>query len=143
MTIRLRPHHLLCLLTYLGKGYTPAFIANYDRIVERLNNGEDIELVWGPDDICQPMLGEQACHCHNASVHERDEAAARDVGVLLSGEALMPGPMTLAPGTIATLRDQFSKGAIRAACRGCEWQDLCTSIADRGFEDCKLAPTSR
>ena len=26
MTIRLRAHHLLCLLTYAGKGYSPAFI---------------------------------------------------------------------------------------------------------------------
>ena len=37
MTVRLRAHHLLCMLTYVGKGYTAAFTANYDRIVERLN----------------------------------------------------------------------------------------------------------
>ena len=32
MTIKLRAHHLLCLLTYVGKGYSPAFTANYDRV---------------------------------------------------------------------------------------------------------------
>ena len=39
MTVRLRAHHLLCLLTYVGKGYSPAFTANYDKVVRRLGEG--------------------------------------------------------------------------------------------------------
>ena len=31
MTVRLRSRHLLCLLTYKGEGYRPAFV-NLDRI---------------------------------------------------------------------------------------------------------------
>ena len=42
MTVRLRAHHLLCLLTYVGKGYSPAFTANYDKMVKRLAGGEDV-----------------------------------------------------------------------------------------------------
>jgi len=63
MTVRLRSHHLLCLLTYVGKGYSAAFIANYDAIAKRLGRGEDVLIVSGPDDICQPMLGEAESHC--------------------------------------------------------------------------------
>jgi hypothetical protein len=62
MTVRLRGHHLLCLLTFVGKGYTPAFTANYRRIVARLNEGAAVELVDGPDDICAPMLAEAEHH---------------------------------------------------------------------------------
>ena len=29
MTVRLRAHHLLCMLTYVGKGYSPAFCAGF------------------------------------------------------------------------------------------------------------------
>ena len=50
MTVRLRPHHLLCLLTYVGKGYSPAFTANYDAIAMRIEQGEELLIVSGPDD---------------------------------------------------------------------------------------------
>lgn len=142
MTLKIRPHHLLCLLTYLGKGYTPAFVANYDRIVERLNAKDDVELIWAPDDICQPMLGETACHCHNESVLERDQAAAQEIGMLLGGAALSPGAIELSAADIARLRRAFSDGTIRTACTGCEWQDLCSSIARSGFQGCRLAAPS-
>jgi hypothetical protein len=38
--IELRGHHLLCILTYMGKGYTPAFVENYDAIVAQINRGD-------------------------------------------------------------------------------------------------------
>ena len=90
MTVRIRAHHLLCMLTYVGKGYTAAFTANYDRIVERLNAGEDILLVHGPDDICAPLLCESSAHCFNESVLRRDERAAHAVSQTIS-RLLRPG----------------------------------------------------
>ncbi len=39
MTVRLRPYHLLCLQTYVGKGYTAEFVENCDRIAVRLPFG--------------------------------------------------------------------------------------------------------
>ncbi len=78
MTVRLRPHHLLCVPTYVGKGYGPAFTANMTAVAERLCAGEDIELVAEPDDICAPLRGVPDPHCHRASIVERDRAAARD-----------------------------------------------------------------
>ena len=39
MTVRLRPHHLLCLLSYIGRGYSPAFSANMTRVARRLGAG--------------------------------------------------------------------------------------------------------
>ncbi len=59
MTVRLRAHHLLCMLTYVGKGYSPAFVENYEVIAARLSAGEEIELVAGPDDICGPLTADQ------------------------------------------------------------------------------------
>ena len=75
MTVRLRAHHLLCMLTYVGKGYTQSFTVNYDRVAERLNRGEEIEIVAGPDDICAPLLCGDAAHCFRKSVSERDAKA--------------------------------------------------------------------
>ena len=99
MTIRLRPHHLLCLLTYIGKGYTPAFTANYDVVVARLNAGDDVLVVDGPDDICAPMLNE-GHHCFNASITQRDAQAAADVEGLLGVRIVAGARLTLDLATV-------------------------------------------
>ncbi|MGH6761784.1 MAG: DUF1284 domain-containing protein [Phyllobacterium sp.] len=138
MTVRLRAHHLLCMLTYVGKGYTAAFTANYDRIVERLNRGEDILLVHGPDDICAPLLCENGAHCFNDSVLQRDERAAQAVSKILA-RPLRPGDSFRPDAAmLARMRKAFLAGKSRAACKDCEWSALCTSIAVNGFDGARL-----
>ncbi len=131
--IRLRAHHLLCLLTYAGKGYSPAFTAGFTAIAARIAAGEAVVLVDGPDDVCAPMLDDPACHCRNDSVARRDAQAARDVAALL-GRPVSPGQrLALNPATLARMRRAFAQGAIRGACAGCDWSDLCRDIAGDGF----------
>ncbi|TRC91660.1 DUF1284 domain-containing protein [Mesorhizobium sp. WSM4310] len=138
MTIRLRAHHLLCLLTYVGKGYSPAFTVNYDAIAERLSRGEDILLVSGPDDVCAPLLEGPDPHCRNESVIERDRLAARDVGDLLA-RPIQPGVrLDLDAAILARLRQAFSVNGVRKACGGCEWNELCGAIAAGGFPETKV-----
>lgn len=137
MTVRLRAHHLLCLLTYVGKGYTPAFTANYDAIVARLNAGEDALLVEGPDDICAPMLAE-GHHCLNASVAERDQQAAADAALLLGRPLDAGAALTLDDAAIRLMRAAFAARTTRQACTGCEWSALCTGIARSGFAGTRL-----
>lgn len=137
--VRLRGHHLLCALTFVGKGYTPAFTANYRRIVARLNEGVAAEIVDGPDDICAPMLAEPEHHCLNDSVAERDAQALADLAALL-GEPLRVGmTLTLDAAKIARLRAIFAQGEGRQACAGCQWHTLCTDIAASGYAGVRLA----
>ncbi|MDP9732534.1 UNVERIFIED_ORG: hypothetical protein QE448_002609 [Rhizobium sp. SORGH_AS285] len=139
MTVRLRPHHLLCMLTYVGKGYTSGFVENYDRVADRLNAGEeDIELVDGPDDICEGLLCESHAHCFNEGVVKRDETARVSVSVLL-GETLAAGKrLQVTPDFLAKMRLAFAGGDIRQACRGCQWNRLCDRIAASGFAGVKI-----
>lgn len=143
MTIRLRGHHLLCMLTYIGKGYTPGFTINYDSVAERLNSGEEIEIVSGPDDICAPLLTEKSPHCHGESVNERDAAALASVGQLL-GCDLVPGSR-INPDLayLAKLRHAFGTGTLRIACSGCEWSSLCDKVAGSGFRGAKIVGGNR
>lgn len=133
MTIRLRPHHLLCLLTYVGKGYSAAFTANYDAIAARIGDGEDVLIMAGPDDICAPLLGDAEPHCHRDSVIERDRLALRDLGELLETPPELGQRLTLAPALLRQMREAFTSGSTRAACAGCEWHSLCTSISGGGY----------
>jgi len=138
VTIRLRAHHLLCMLTYVGKGYTPAFTANYDVIAKRLGGGEDILIVAGPDDVCAPLLAEANPHCHRASVIERDAHAARDVGELI-GRPVAPGTtLTLDAPLLTRMREGFAAGTTRAACKSCEWFKLCSHVAAGGYPDARV-----
>lgn len=143
MTVSIRPHHLLCILTYLGKGYTARFVETYTNVVTRLNAGEPIELVRGPDDICRPMLSEEDCHCRNDSVAMRDDLALGQIGAVLDTD-LKPGDtLALTREQVLVLRSSFANGSIRTACAGCDWQDLCTTIAESGFRACRLFPTGK
>ncbi|RWB66259.1 MAG: DUF1284 domain-containing protein [Mesorhizobium sp.] len=138
MTVRLRAHHLLCLLTYVGKGYSPAFTANYDVVVERLAGGEDILIVSGPDDICAPLLSESEPHCLGESAAGRDAVAALDVAGLLGRPLPAGARLELDPSTLERMREAFSAGLTRKACPGCEWFKLCDAVAASGFRGTRL-----
>ncbi len=138
MTVRLRPHHLLCLLTYVGKGYTPGFVANYDRIARRLSEGEEVLIVDGPDDVCAALLCEPDPHCYRDSVRLRDAQAAADVGDLLDMTISAGSRIDMYPILLLRMRKAFAGGVTRKACSGCEWSDLCTSIAADGYREVRI-----
>lgn len=138
MTVRLRAHHLLCLLTWAGKGYSPAFTAGFNAIAGRLAAGEAVAVIEGPDDVCAPMLDAAGCHCRNARVAERDRRAARDLSRLL-GRPVAPGAALLLDGpTLARMREGFAAGALSDACAGCEWAGFCRTIAADAFRPAVL-----
>ena len=135
--IRLRPHHFLCTLTFVGKGYNPKFTANMAAIIKKINAGEEIEIVDGPDDICAPLINRfwtgKLAHCHRKRVVTRDKAAALDISRLLS-ISVQSGDRIKLPGTeIKTLRQGFAADSIRAACKSCPWNSLCSSVAAAGY----------
>lgn len=142
MTLRLRHHHLLCLLGYVGKGYTEAFVANLDRVVDRVSAGERILLVDGPDDVCTPLLtartGKEP-HCLRESARHRDAKAAVSAAEVLGQPLPVGAVVTLDAEKTRRLRAAFAAGTARAACVGCEWYDLCSAISADGFQGTRLA----
>jgi hypothetical protein len=131
--IRLRPHHLLCALTFVGEGYTEAFVANFRDILARIDAGEAIELVAGPDDICAPLVADDdEAHCVLERIAVSDsltvEALQRDDALV----SLLAGGV-LDRNRLALMRDAFAAGSIRAACDACSWHALCSTVAEDGY----------
>lgn len=141
MTVRLRTHHLLCVLTYVGRGYSDAFVANLNAITERLGDGESVQIVEGPDEVCGPLLGERDVHCRADRVRQRDRAAASALAGVLHGPVVSGATFSLDAKRLTMLREAFVSGRVRAACEGCEWTDLCSAVADDGFPQVRLRPT--
>ncbi|WP_082553723.1 DUF1284 domain-containing protein [Altererythrobacter sp. Root672] len=135
MTVRLRAHHLLCILTYVGRGYSPAFTVNMTAIAGQISGGEEIEVVEGPDDICAPLLGDGEAHCHRPGVTGRDVRASEDVGRILQRPVRPGSRFKLEPHHLIRLRASFADNQVRSACGGCEWNELCNSISANGFAD--------
>lgn len=134
--VRLRGHHLLCLLTYKGLGYSPEFVAGMTATAGRLVAGTAVEIVEGPDDICEPLCrSEQNPHCHETTVPERDRRALLLVADVL-GQRVSVGDRFVFDDTLrARLRAAYHEGAFEQACALCEWQPLCRDIAAGGYQD--------
>ena len=140
MTVQLRPHHLLCLLTYVGRGYDPAFTANFDAIARRIVSGDTVLVVDGPDDVCAPLLGREHAHCSRASVRARDALAADEIGRLIGRPVSSGARIDLTADFLRRLRQAFASGRVRTACAGCEWSELCSAVAGTGFDGTRVHP---
>jgi hypothetical protein len=139
MTVRLRPHHLLCSLTFIGKGYSPTFVENFEKVIQRIvTDNEPVQVVDGPDDICAPLLNDEISHCRQPSVEHRDHLAAEALSHLLQQPVKAGTHLQLLPPTLDLLRNAFAAGTIRTACHGCQWHTLCDSISDSNFEGTKI-----
>lgn len=134
MTLALRAHHLLCLLTYAGTGYSVEFVDNFNEVVGSIAAGEGVAPVVGPDAVCAPVCAAQGdcAHCHGSSVRMRDEWAAQELAPWL-GPLAADGSWRLDRPVVARLRAAFAAGSIRSACAGCQWAPLCSDIAQRGY----------
>ncbi len=139
MIIRLRGHHLLCMLTYIGEGYSPAFIENYNKIAGQLSRNATIEIVEGPDDICGPNLGKPECHCYKISILSRDRLAVADIANLLNLPLEIGSRLTLTQEILSVLREAYTRNGIRQICSKCSWKLLCDKVSANGtYENVKV-----
>jgi hypothetical protein len=140
MPVRLRGHHFLCILTYRGYGYTPAFVDNMTALVEAIGQGRKVALIEGPDDICNGLTSEcrKSCDhdCARPSTFEIDLLASDAVKQLLPLHS--PEPFVLDREHVVLMRREFAGGTIRRACGRCPWKDFCSEIAAEGFAGTKL-----
>ena len=117
--ILLRPHHLLCVKFYVGKGYSKEFCDNMASLIDRLNSGETVTLVKGKDDLCA-----HCPHCINSICATKEKSDAFDQRVLTG--------VSLAYGTVRDysqlkrLTDyMIATKVINGICKECNWLDLC------------------
>ena len=137
--IRLRPHHLLCMHTFAGRGPSAAFAARMTQVLRRAANGRAVRLVTGPDDICAGNRGKAAGgHCRTLRLNGRDARATSDLRRAGLAPAHPGAVLRITPARIARARRAFAGGAVRGACSGCVWKALCDTLAEQRFAGCLL-----
>src|SRR5699024_7131768 len=91
---KLRGHHMFWLLGYRGIGYYEEYVENMTHLHQTLRNNPktSIQIVRGPDQLCEkfPETGEY--HCENSHIYEQDTAILMklklDIGQILTWEAI-------------------------------------------------------
>lgn len=138
--MQLRGHHFLCILTYRGYGYTPAFVENMSSIVADISKGRPVRLIDGPDDICNGLTSADRILCNHdcgkAETREIDRLAVDEISGLLP--VATASPLVLDAATVEAMRQAFANQGIRSACRRCSWSEFCTKISGEGFAETRL-----
>lgn len=121
--VRLRGHHLLCLLGYRGMGYSEEYVRNMTDIYETLRQGPQtiVEIVAGPDALCQAFPCSLPNHCEDANVCKRDQT-------VLTALALAPGDTV----AWATILDR-----VATAIRGSDIERFCSTCSWRAYGVCE------
>ena len=127
MEIKLRPHHLLCIQKFVGKGYDGVFTNHLAKIVELLSENPDtkITLVEGCDNVCTkcPNREEGAC-TDGQKVLDLDEG-------VLDACKLKPGTTDTWKSLSRTARERvFETEKFELICSSCQWFDICKNKAD-------------
>jgi hypothetical protein len=115
--IRLRPHHLLCLIAFQGEGYSPGFVEKTGGLRRALLTDDMVvELVRGPDDLCDgcpEMSRECVSLAPDSGVEKLDRAAADLLGA-------SPGRHRAAE-LLRLLKNAFTAERGYEVCGGCSW----------------------
>lgn len=124
--IKLRAHHFLCMLNFEGKGYSESFVKNFANIINRIQNGEAITIVEGPDDVCAPLRHTEHWHCDNTTVFNRDKMARMKLNEYFENSNQPEDEVCISKIFWIELKRSFSEEHnFSAACVGCEWVDIC------------------
>ena len=89
---KLRGHHIFCLLGYRGMGYSKEYVDNMTRLHQTLRDHPKtwVELVKGPDQLCEKYPNSGEYHCQKEHIYHRDsiilEKLGLEIGQILNWE---------------------------------------------------------
>ena len=121
--MRIRGHNLLCIQGFVGKGYSPEFVANMTRVVDSLGGNAEVTVIDEPDVLCAacPNLAENGCTLHGVRTEHGIVHQDRDVMACLgiaAGETLSWDDL------LARIRRSVAPDDLDAICGGCPWLPL-------------------
>jgi hypothetical protein len=121
--VRLRGHNLLCIQGFVGKGYSPDFVANMTRVVESLGEGAEVTVVDRPDVLCEacPNLLANGCGLHGEGTEQRIVHQDRDVMKRLG---IAAGDTVTWGDVAARIASRIEPDDLDAICGACPWLPL-------------------
>ncbi|ARP51197.1 MULTISPECIES: DUF1284 domain-containing protein [Caproicibacterium] len=118
----LRPHHGLCLLHYIGRGYSDAFTQNMSKKAVHLREEPDTEIVLctQTDSLCDSCPNRCGTHCSSEKPKRYDEAVLRLCG--------LQAAQTLPWRELRRRCRQLAQSGMESVCGDCQWFTLCREV---------------
>ena len=122
--LKIRAHHLLCLLGFRGLGYSQEFIAVMGKVVKKVrpNSVFPITVIAECDIICASCPHNREDKCLKEVDSER-KVKARDLEVL-QRLGLEVGAQVPAAKAWTRIKGRLSSRDLAEICRDCEWLGL-------------------
>ncbi|MBQ3391917.1 MAG: DUF1284 domain-containing protein [Lachnospiraceae bacterium] len=119
--VRLRSHHLLCMQTFVGNGYSEAFVENMKQVLARLaaEATPGFMLAEGADDLCAACPNLVNGQCTSQNPGQFDALVMK----CLSTAGEKARMMTEIPPSL-----RMTEELLEQCCPGCEWKDLCREV---------------
>jgi uncharacterized protein len=125
---KLRGHHLFCLLGYRGMGYSEEYVKNMTRLHQTLRNNPKtlIQLVKGPDQLCQKYPNSGEYHCQDIHIYERDAAILEKLGLKI-------GQILHWKDIESCIRKYVVPSDIQIVCETCSWRSY--GVCEEGIQE--------
>ncbi|KAF0821003.1 Iron-sulfur binding protein [Bacillus sp. ZZV12-4809] len=125
---KLRGHHLFCLLGYRGMGYSQEYAENMTRMHKTLRDNPRtwIQLVKGPDHLCEKYPNSGEYHCEHDNIYERDAVILEKLGLHI-GQILYWQDIEL------NIRKHALPSDIQTVCETCSWRSY--GVCEEGIRD--------
>lgn len=120
--MRLRAHHLLCILGFRGLGYDEKFVKGMERVIQRIKgkSGLEIKLIEECDDICAACPFNIDGRCENKVVGGEERVRERDSQVA-ERLALKTGNALTIKKILASVKEKIKPGDLLVICKDCPW----------------------
>lgn len=124
---KLRGHHLFCLLGYRGMGYSEEYVKNMTYIHQTLKSNPNtlVQLVKGPDQLCEKYPNSGEYHCQDQDIYERDAAILEKMGLKI-GDVVKWGDIETRVRKYVVPKD------ILSICETCSWRSY--GVCEQGIE---------
>ena len=135
--MKIRAHNLLCIQGFVGKGYSPEFIANMTQVIESLGDATPVTVIDEPDVLCAacPNLAESGCTLHSqdsADYPDSEGAIARQDRDVMERLGLAAGETSEWNEIVGRIASQVAPDDLDDICGQCPWLPL--GVCKAGLE---------
>lgn len=125
---KLRGHHLFCLLGYRGMGYSKEYVENMTRLHQALRDNPKtwIQLVMGPDQLCEKYPNSGEYHCQDYNIYVRDAAILEKLGIKI-------GQILYWEDIESHIRKYVIPSDIQTVCETCSWRSY--GVCEEGIQE--------
>ncbi|MFD1706333.1 DUF1284 domain-containing protein [Siminovitchia sediminis] len=126
--VKLRGHHIFCLLGYRGMGYSVEYVENMTRLHQSLRNNPKsvIQIVEGPDQLCEKFPGSGVYHCQDDDIYERDSVFLEKLGLHIDQIATWEEIESL-------IRKHVVPSDVQIVCKTCSWRRY--GVCEKGVQE--------